>query len=170
MADQTSMNPHKVVCSVPIELVFTDTDVKSSRTEHRIDHITDAWFEHHLLHSDISIMRFTPHRDLYSYFMGHQSSPEAYLEWHDKIYTTRGLKAPDRETVLRQKQKEFINMKNELLSKAACMIADIAADKSGDDPQKEKRLILENTGFTRYEKLADTFGTGKLRELGVFQK
>ncbi|GIO89959.1 class I SAM-dependent methyltransferase [Paenibacillus lactis] len=119
MADQTRMNPHKVICSVPIELVFTDIDVKSSRTEHRIDHYTDAWFEHHLLHSNISIMRFRPHRDLYSYFMGQQNSAEAYLEWHDKIYTTRGLKAPDREMVLRQKQKEFINMKNELLSNSS---------------------------------------------------
>ncbi|MGG4345922.1 hypothetical protein [Paenibacillus lautus] len=37
-------------------------------------------------------------------------------------------------------------------------------------PEKEKAILLRGTQFDRYEKLADTEGTGKKREIGVFLK
>jgi SAM-dependent methyltransferase len=40
--------------------------------------------------------------------------------------------------------------------------------ESGADPEREKALILERTHLRRYRKLAETYGTGKRRELGVF--
>jgi len=40
--------------------------------------------------------------------------------------------------------------------------------ESGDDPEKEKQFLLQGTHFKRYQKLKDTYGTGKPRELGVF--
>lgn len=42
--------------------------------------------------------------------------------------------------------------------------------ESGDDPKGERQYIMERTSFIRYEKIADTFGTGKVRELGIFYK
>lgn len=42
--------------------------------------------------------------------------------------------------------------------------------ESGDQIEIEKRMLMDNTDFKHYEKLADTFGTGKYRELGVFLK
>lgn len=40
--------------------------------------------------------------------------------------------------------------------------------ESGNEIEFEKRWILENSTFKRYEKICNTFGTGKFRELGVF--
>lgn len=40
--------------------------------------------------------------------------------------------------------------------------------ESGDEVEYEKQWILEHSTFTHYEKIANTFGTGKIRELGVF--
>lgn len=42
--------------------------------------------------------------------------------------------------------------------------------ESGAEPEKEKAILLAGTHFDRYEKLADTEGTGKKREFGVFLK
>jgi SAM-dependent methyltransferase len=42
--------------------------------------------------------------------------------------------------------------------------------ESGDEPEKEKGFLLEGTHFNRYQKLKDTYGTGKPRELGVFTR
>lgn len=40
--------------------------------------------------------------------------------------------------------------------------------ESGDEIELEKKFVLEHSSFTRYEKIMDTFGTGKIRELGIF--
>jgi hypothetical protein len=40
--------------------------------------------------------------------------------------------------------------------------------ESGAEPEKEKQWILEGTHFRTYQKLGETWGTGKARELGVF--
>lgn len=42
--------------------------------------------------------------------------------------------------------------------------------ESGDQIEFEKKMIRKNTNFSYYEKLGNTFGTGKARELGVFIK
>jgi len=42
--------------------------------------------------------------------------------------------------------------------------------ESGDDYEGERSFIIENTKFKRFEHIAWTDGTGKLRELGVFYK
>lgn len=40
--------------------------------------------------------------------------------------------------------------------------------ESGDQPEKEKKLILSNSGLTKYLSLGTTKGTGLKRELGIF--
>lgn len=42
--------------------------------------------------------------------------------------------------------------------------------ESGDQPEKEKQFIFSHSGFSYYEKIRNTVGTGKIRELGVFYK
>ena len=42
--------------------------------------------------------------------------------------------------------------------------------ESGNEIEREKEWILKNSSFNRYKKIADTFGSGKLRELGVFYR
>jgi 2-polyprenyl-3-methyl-5-hydroxy-6-metoxy-1,4-benzoquinol methylase len=48
------------------------------------------------------------------------------------------------------------------------MISEMIIWESGDQPELEKELIINNTKFKRYQKLSVTAGTGKLRELGIF--
>lgn len=115
MADRGEWDDADVICEVPIELLFTDLDVISSQSVHLIERFTDAWYEHHLQYSNISIMRFTPHRELYRYLMGLSGSAAAYQDWYDKIYSTRGLAPPMvPDKLLLQRRMEFINMNNEL--------------------------------------------------------
>lgn len=40
--------------------------------------------------------------------------------------------------------------------------------ESGDEIELEKEFVLKHSSFTKYEKIMDTFGTGKIRELGIF--
>lgn len=40
--------------------------------------------------------------------------------------------------------------------------------ESGDEIETEKNFIFQHSSFTKYEKIMDTFGTGKIRELGIF--
>lgn len=40
--------------------------------------------------------------------------------------------------------------------------------ESGDNPQMEIDYITQNSKFTYYKQIADTYGTDKIRELGVF--
>jgi len=42
--------------------------------------------------------------------------------------------------------------------------------ESGDEIEKEKKWILDNSSFKKYIKLQDTFGSGKMREMGIFRK
>ena len=42
--------------------------------------------------------------------------------------------------------------------------------ESGDLIEEEKNFILKNSSFNSYHKICQTYGTGKLRELGVFFK
>lgn len=42
--------------------------------------------------------------------------------------------------------------------------------ESGDRPEDEIHFILENSSFKTYVKISETFGTGKLREIGIFCK
>ncbi len=42
--------------------------------------------------------------------------------------------------------------------------------ESGDEPQKEIEFIMKESSFDGYEKIAETYGTGKIRELGAFYK
>ncbi|GIP26071.1 hypothetical protein J23TS9_12010 [Paenibacillus sp. J23TS9] len=120
MADRGEMNEASIICEVPVELIFTDIDVKSSQTEHLIEQFTETWYEHHLQYSNISIIRFEPHRELYRYFLGQSASAGAYLDWYSKIHTTRGLEPPmSSEEILHQRKMEFINMKNELSNQSS---------------------------------------------------
>lgn len=48
------------------------------------------------------------------------------------------------------------------------MINEMIIWESGDQPELEKDLILANTKFKNYKRLSLTFGTGKVRELGIF--
>lgn len=40
--------------------------------------------------------------------------------------------------------------------------------ESGDEIETEKDFIFQHSSFTKYEKIMETFGTGKIRELGIF--
>ena len=42
--------------------------------------------------------------------------------------------------------------------------------ESGDEPEREKQWIFDHSSFNAYEKIGDTFGTQKLREMGVFYR
>ena len=42
--------------------------------------------------------------------------------------------------------------------------------ESGDEPEREKHFIFSHSSFHTYEKICETVGTGKLRELGIFTK
>lgn len=42
--------------------------------------------------------------------------------------------------------------------------------ESGGDAKEEIAFILENSDFSKYEKIGETYGTGLIRELGVFYK
>ena len=42
--------------------------------------------------------------------------------------------------------------------------------ESGDEIEFEKNWIMEQSTFNHYEKICNTFGTGKFRELGVFSR
>lgn len=42
--------------------------------------------------------------------------------------------------------------------------------ESGDEIEREKQFIIDNSSFKKYIRLQSTFGTGKLREFGVFSK
>ncbi|SEK18619.1 hypothetical protein SAMN04488688_10171 [Paenibacillus sp. cl141a] len=61
-------------------------------------------------------------------------------------------------------------IRNAFLRKINQCITDMLFWESGGEPETEKSILLQNTHFTRYVKLAATSGTGKVRELGVFLK
>ncbi len=49
-------------------------------------------------------------------------------------------------------------------------VTDMLFWESGPHPEQEKEWILSSTHFSTYERLAQTYGTGKVRELGVFTR
>ncbi|OZB98371.1 methyltransferase domain-containing protein [Paenibacillus sp. XY044] len=107
-----------VVTEIPVELLFTELDVRSARTDHLIESFTDHWYEHHLQCADISIMRLVPHRELYRYFLGERgTAPDAYLDWYEQIHATRGLSPPmSGNELLNQRRLEYGNMRSGLHS------------------------------------------------------
>ena len=42
--------------------------------------------------------------------------------------------------------------------------------ESGDSIEEEKNFILKNSSFTKYQKISETVGTGRVRELGVWSR
>lgn len=52
---------------------------------------------------------------------------------------------------------------------AGCAVIDkFILWESGDNPEAEKADIMSNTKFKHYSRLTSTYGTGKVRELGIF--
>jgi len=47
---------------------------------------------------------------------------------------------------------------------------DLLIWESGDEIEREKKFILNHSKFKTYTRLQSTFGTGKMRELGIFMK
>jgi SAM-dependent methyltransferase len=47
-------------------------------------------------------------------------------------------------------------------------VRELVVFESGDDPSAEVAAITSGTHFTHYRRIATTWGTGKLRELGLF--
>lgn len=58
-------------------------------------------------------------------------------------------------------KKEFLNRLDKYVSTALIW-------ESGDEIEMEKDVIIQNTKFKYFKHLCYTFGTGKIRELGVF--
>lgn len=56
----------------------------------------------------------------------------------------------------------------EIIKTIDSVTKDILFWESGNESEFEKNWILEHSSFIRYEKICNTFGTGKFRELGVF--
>lgn len=42
--------------------------------------------------------------------------------------------------------------------------------ESGDEPEREKEFIINNSAFKKYVRIAETVGTGKVREMGIWYK
>lgn len=62
------------------------------------------------------------------------------------------------------------NEHNEFLDLLNSKISDYIIWESGGDPELEKNLILNKTKFSEYAFIANTYATGKARELGVFSR
>lgn len=58
----------------------------------------------------------------------------------------------------------------QLIKKIDKLTKEVLIWESGNEPEREKEFILKNTAFYSYKKIASTFGSGKLREMGVFYK
>lgn len=57
-----------------------------------------------------------------------------------------------------------------LMEKIDKLTKDILLWESGDEPEREKQWIFDHSSFNAYEKISDTFGTQKLREMGAFYR
>lgn len=57
-----------------------------------------------------------------------------------------------------------------LMDKIDKLTKDILLWESGNEPEREKQWIFDHSSFNAYEKISDTFGTQKLREMGVFYR
>lgn len=55
-----------------------------------------------------------------------------------------------------------------LLAKLDALVEHFVIWESGSHPDDEKRQISGHTKFTHYVKIANTYGTGRMRELGIF--
>lgn len=71
-------------------------------------------------------------------------------------------------TVLYWYYKEEIGLR--LLNVVDKVTKSVLIWESGDRIEEEKEWIMNNSSFKFYKKIADTVGTGKIRELGVFWK
>lgn len=58
----------------------------------------------------------------------------------------------------------------QLMQKMDRVTKGILVWESGDEAEREKQWIFEHSSFNAYEKISDTFGTQKLREMGVFYR
>jgi hypothetical protein len=47
-------------------------------------------------------------------------------------------------------------------------VDDFVIWESGSEPEEEKRVITRLTKFSHYRKIANTYGTGRVREMGIF--
>lgn len=54
------------------------------------------------------------------------------------------------------------------IEKINCVVNKMIIWESGDDIEKEKEYIISNTKFKKFEHICYTYGTGKIRELGIF--
>ncbi|CAO4183189.1 methyltransferase domain-containing protein [Methylorubrum extorquens] len=55
-----------------------------------------------------------------------------------------------------------------LLAKLDALVEHFVIWESGSRPDDEKRQICDHTKFIHYVKIANTYGTGRMRELGIF--
>lgn len=58
----------------------------------------------------------------------------------------------------------------QIMEKINQVTKDYLVWESGDEIEQEKKFVLEHSSFTNYEKIMETFGTGKIRELGIFSR
>lgn len=71
-------------------------------------------------------------------------------------------------TVLYWHYKDTIGLR--ILNVVDKVTKEVLLWESGDQIEEEKEWIMNNSSFKHYEKIAETVGTGKIRELGVFRK
>jgi hypothetical protein len=58
----------------------------------------------------------------------------------------------------------------DILHAVDSVTTDILIWESGNEIEREKQWILDNSTFTKYSKLQNTFGSGKMREMGIFRR
>lgn len=86
----------------------------------------------------------------------------------DEINTAERFSFTVMLTVLYPYMNQPLGLK--ILQNIDIVTEDFLIWESGKHPEEEIRFILENSSFDKYLKLSETFGTGKLREMGIFCK
>ncbi|MBT2764862.1 class I SAM-dependent methyltransferase [Paenibacillus sp. ISL-20] len=101
---------------VPIELLFTDFIPEEGTRD--IPYFTERWYEHHKRFANKPVIRFSPHKQLYHYFMKRADFPSMYLDWYHTIFSSRNLVPPLSDTqIIDQRFVQYNIMKGALSQK-----------------------------------------------------
>lgn len=101
-----------IIAYIPIELLYTErfdtAKDKMEQTTEELVNLIKTW-------EDINIIRLKPHRELFYFFRGQNSSLDAYLAWHEEIFKNRNkITKVTPKQVIDKKYNEYILMSNEL--------------------------------------------------------
>lgn len=102
-------NSHVVVW-IPIELLFSER-----RKDIYLETYTDAWANHIDAWQDLPMISFSPHINLFQFFMNGKEFPVKYCKWYHKLFTSLGTHSGfTDETLIEKRFREFRIMQTEL--------------------------------------------------------